>query len=186
MAVQKQHDVHGMTYAEYCLLPDDGNRYEVLEGDLVVSPAPNARHQDVIAELSVSLRVHAKAQGLGKVLWAPIDVILAPDTIVQPDILFVDRDRLDMIRENIYGPPDLCIEVLSPSTGGNDRNRKKDIYARYGVREYWIVDPYEETITVFTLRGNTYDDGTILRSDDTLRAAVIEDFNIRVGEVFSP
>lgn len=101
MAMQKQHDVRGMTYAEYCLLPDDGKRYEVLEGELVVSPAPNARHQDVIGELSVSLRVYVKAQALGKVLWAPIVVILAPNTIVQPDILFIAHDHRDMIRESI-------------------------------------------------------------------------------------
>ncbi len=185
MAVQKQYDGHGITYADYSLLPDDGKRYEVLEGDLVVSPAPNARHQDVFGELFVLLRTHVNARRLGKVLSAPIDVILAPDTIVQPDILFIDRDRLDMIRENIYGPPDLCIEVLSPSTSSNDRNRKKDIYARYGVREYWIVDPYEESIMVFTLRERMYDAGILLSGDDALPAAVIAGFTIRVGDVFA-
>lgn len=179
--IPKTHDV---TYDDYMLMPDDGQRYEVLEGELVLAPALDFEHQDVIWGLGTSLRMFVNSHRLGVVVGAPIDVVLSFNIIVQPDLLFIREDRRGIISGQVHGPPDLCVEALSPSTSRHDRNRKKVLYARYGVREYWIVDTDRETITVFTLRGNTYDEGIMLSGDDTLQASVIDDFAIRVREVF--
>lgn len=174
----------GVTYDDYMLMPDDGQRYEVLEGELFVAPSPDFAHQDVIWGLGSSLRRFVQTNRLGVVVGAPMDVVLAFNTIVQPDLLFIREDRRGIISDRVHGPPDLCVEALSPSTSSHDRTRQKELYARFGVREYWIIDTDCETITVFTLRDNAYDEGTILNSNDTLRASVIVGFEIRVGEVF--
>jgi len=123
-------DQQPMTYDEYCLRPDDGKRYQVIEGELFVSPAPRTTHQDILLGLAALLRTHVKAHDLGKVYIAPTDVLLGPTTVVQPDILFIRRENMGIITElNIQGPPDLCIEVLSHNTGLHDRYTKKAVYA---------------------------------------------------------
>lgn len=175
----------GVTYDDYMPMPDDGQRYEVREGELFVAPSPDCAHQDVIWGLGSSLRRFVQANRLGVVVGAPMDVVLAFNTIVQPDLLFIREDRRGLISDRVHGPPDLCVEALSPSTSSHDHTRKKVLYARFGVREYWIVDPDGETITVFTLRDSTYGEGTILSGDDTLRASVIAGFTMRAGDVFA-
>jgi Uma2 family endonuclease len=183
MAVPKP-DPPGMTWAEYSLLPDDGKRYEVLEGVLTVAPAPNFRHQDIIWQLGPMLRAFVSAHNLGIVVGAPIHVILALDTIVQPDILFIAKENVGMIDDRIHGAPDLCIEVLSPSTALNDRYAKKEIYARFGVHEYWIIDGARQSVTIYTMQGRAYGEPTEAMGNDLIRATVVEGFAIRAGDIF--
>lgn len=140
-----------LTYQDYRLLPDDGKRYEILDGDLYVTPSPTARHQIVSANLLSALADHVRAHGLGKVLTAPLDVIFAEDTIAQPDLLFISNERLPILREWVHGAPDLVIEILSPGTQQRDRTLKRYLYARYGVRELWLVDPEARSVEVFRL-----------------------------------
>ena len=129
------------TYEDYLLLPED-KRYEILDGDLYVVAAPDIRHQRTARRLLVALTLHVEETGLGEVFFAPCDVILSSDNVFQPDILFVRKDRLGMVSDlNLEGPPDLAIEILSPGTRTKDLEVKRRIYARYGVREYWIADP---------------------------------------------
>ncbi len=117
-------DPQPMTYDEYCLLPDDGKRYQVIEGELFVSPAPRTTHQRIIVRLMAMLQAHVEAHDLGVVYVAPTDVLLGPTTVVQPDILFIRHENIGIITKlNIQGPPDLCIEVLSPGTESVDRER---------------------------------------------------------------
>jgi len=142
-------------YEDYARLPEDGRRYEVIGGTLYMSPAPRTNHQLVSFELAFALYSHVKAKQLGKVLAAPVDLIL-PEmaTPVQPDILFIASQRLDMIREKyIEGVPDLIIEVLSPGNPQHDRLTKYDLYARAGVQEYWIVEPDQCVVDVYSLHG---------------------------------
>lgn len=181
MAAPKQR---GMTYDDYCALPDDGNRYEVLEGELVVAPSPDFEHQDVIWELGARLRLYVRTHRFGRVVGAPMDVVLAPDTIVQPDILFISRENADIIRDRVWGAPDLCIEALSPSTGKRDRGQKKDLYARFGVREYWIINTDRRSVSLYILRDHQYGEPTELAGDDVLRSTVVEGFEIRVRDIF--
>lgn len=149
----------GWTYGDYlALTPPDSFNFEILRGELTVAPAPVPRHQWACDELTGSLRFFAKQNDLGRVFSSPIDVILGrhtrAETVVQPDILFIAKDRLDIIAAtHISGAPDLMVEVLSVSSAYRDRIEKKRIYAEFGVREYWIVDADQKLLEAFDLTG---------------------------------
>ena len=144
-----------LTYQDYVLLPDDGKRYEILDGDLYVTPSPTARHQEVSFNLALAMGQYVKTHGLGKVLASPLDVILADDSIAQPDLLFVSNERLPIVRDWVHGAPDLVIEILSPGTRDRDRTLKRHLYARHGVRELWLVDPEARSVEIHTLDPTT-------------------------------
>lgn len=139
------------TYEDYLLLPE-GDRRELIEGDFHVTPAPSPKHQRVCLELAFRLRDHVEsAKRLGKIYVSPIDVVLTPSNVVQPDVVFVARPRLHIVTERaIEGAPDLAIEVLSPSTAARDQHLKKNLYARAGVKELWLVEPRARSIEVLT------------------------------------
>lgn len=130
------------TYEDYLATPDDGRRYEVIEGVLYVSPAPAPRHQRRLLRLCHRLMLKIDAERLGELFIAPVDVVMPGAAPVQPDALFIGRDNPAIVDEtkNITGVPDLVIEVASPSTAGYDRREKQNAYARAGAPEYWIVD----------------------------------------------
>ena len=139
------------TYEEFARLPEgDGNRYEVIAGELYVSPAPGLRHQRIVTKLTVALETHSTRFDLGDVLVGPIDVLFAEGDYLEPDIIFVGRERRSIESERgIEAAPDLVVEVLSPSTARRDRTLKRDRYALYGVREYWIVDHEDGEVLVY-------------------------------------
>ncbi len=141
-----------LTYEDYAALPADGRRYEIHDGELSVTPAPSPQHQMVSRDLFTVLHHHVKTKGLGEVLYAPLDVILAETAIVQPDIVYLDRTRLGAIsRRGIEGAPTLVLEILSPSTSLIDRSTKRGLYARHGVPYYWLVDPEGRAIEALVL-----------------------------------
>lgn len=149
------------TYADYAALPDDGKRYEIHDGELCVTAAPVPLHQMVSMNLEQILYVHVKTRGLGLVLHAPLDVILSDradeTTVLQPDIVFLERERLGLISSRaIEGPPTLTVEILSPGTARIDRGRKRELYARYGVPYYWLIDVDARDIEACVLRSDTY------------------------------
>ena len=140
------------TYEDYCATADD-ERYELLNGDLMMVPAPNRKHQRVLGRLHIELGRFTQEHGLGEVYVAPFDVVLSDTDVVQPDLLFISRAREHTITdENVRGAPDLAIEVLSPSTADRDVGYKHDLYSRHGVLEYWIVDPMGQTVAVHRQR----------------------------------
>jgi Uma2 family endonuclease len=146
-----------LTYSDYAALPDDGRRYELLQGELSVTSPPGTRHQRAIIALGSRLYEHVRARGLGEVLVAPTDCILSDVAVVQPDILYVATDRLSIISERgIEGAPNLVVEVLSPSSVRLDRGRKMNLYAEHGVPYYWIVDPESYSVEAYTLTGTAY------------------------------
>ncbi|MHB8647877.1 MAG: Uma2 family endonuclease [Thermomicrobiales bacterium] len=182
----RQSDPQPMTYDEYCLLPDDGKRYQVIEGELFVSPAPRTTHQDIIVHLMVLLQTHVKAHNLGKVYVAPTDVLLGPTTVVQPDILFIRRENMGIITElNIQGPPDLCIEVLSPGTESVDRERKMAAYARYGVQEYWIINPMRQLVSIYGRDGDMFALTMEATGDESVTSNVVTDFQTNARSIFA-
>lgn len=141
-----------LTYDDYAVLPDDGKRYEIIEGELHMTPAPTTRHQRISIRIERVLLDCLVDNGQGEVLDAPIDVLLDPENVVQPDIVFIRRENADMIGEkNIQGSPDLIIEILSPSTRRKDVLVKSALYARFRVPFYWIVDPDLDRIERFAL-----------------------------------
>ena len=146
-----------LTYEDYAALPDDGRRYELHEGELSVTPSPGLDHQDIVGNLFVMLRGHVNARGLGRVFVAPVDCILGDSTVVQPDIVFVETARRSLMSERgIEGAPTLVVEIISPPTVGIDRRRKLQLYARYAVPFYWIVDPPARTIEAYQLTHGAY------------------------------
>jgi len=152
-----------LTYEDYAALPDDGRRYELHEGELSVTPAPGTSHQDIVGNLFVILRGHVNTNRLGKVFVSPVDCILENTTIVQPDVVFVDTARRSVISERgVEGAPTLVVEVISPSTGAIDRRRKLQLYARYAVPYYWIVDPPARTIEAHTFAQGAYREAGVL------------------------
>ena len=150
-----------LTYQDYAALPDDGKRYEIHDGELSVMTAPTALHQIVSANLFEVLCAHVKARRLGLVLYAPLDVILSDrpgeTTILQPDIVYLDNDRLDALHlRGVEGPPTLVVEIFSPSTAITDRTRKRELYARYGVPYLWFVDPDTRELAAHVLDAGEY------------------------------
>lgn len=146
-----------LTYKDYEVLPADGRRYELHEGELSVTPAPSPKHQEVSLNLVFLLHHYVKARGLGRVFYAPIDCILSDNTIVQPDIVYLETKRLPTITSRgIEGPPTLVVEIVSPSTIQIDRRVKFQLYARHEVPYYWIVDPDGRSIEAYTLTEGTY------------------------------
>ena len=132
-------------------MPEDGNRYEAIGGELYVTPPPRVSHQRIAMNLVAALLPLLKQAGRGELFFAPVGVEFpATREGVQPDILFVSNERLDIVGEDwLRGPPDLVIEILSPSTAARDRNIKRKLYRRQGVAEYWIVDPVARTVEVW-------------------------------------
>jgi Uma2 family endonuclease len=141
-----------LTYDDYCLLPNDRNRYEILDGELSVTPAPTTRHQTVLGNLHRFLANYVVANQFGKLFIAPTDLILAPTTVIQPDLIFIGNDRRHILTERaIEGPPTLVIEVLSPTTHRTDRVTKAQLYARHNVPNYWLIDPDQRTLEAYEL-----------------------------------
>jgi Uma2 family endonuclease len=146
-----------LTYEDYAAIPNDGNRYEILDGELYVTPAPVPRHQRVLQNLFRILDTHVRHYGIGEVLIAPIDVILSPTTVAQPDLLFIRSGRDSIVTERaVEGAPDLVVEVLSPWSIRQDRTIKAGLYARFAVPSYWILDPAERVFEAYTLDGEAY------------------------------
>jgi Uma2 family endonuclease len=146
-----------LTYEDYVELPDDGRRYEILDGELEVSPAPAPLHQRVSQSLSLALGNHVRERRLGRIYCAPIDVILAPTTVVQPDLIFVSTARESMVtRRAVEGPPELAVEILSPWSVRRDRVAKAALYARFGIGHYWLLDPEERVLEAYEAAGEEY------------------------------
>ena len=131
-------------------MPDDRNRYETIAGELFVTPAPSLRHQAVLARLHLVLGTYVERHQLGNLLFAPLDVVYGPMTLVEPDLLFVSSQRRRVLTEReVIGAPDLVVEVLSPSTARTDRGRKRALYQETGVREYWVVDAERNLVEIW-------------------------------------
>ena len=147
-----------LTYDDLLEMPDDGQRYEIIDGELIVSPAPIANHQRVLKRLVRVFDDFANETGRGEVFFAPFDVQLGYHDIVEPDLVFIaaEQGRVPGQDHKFEGSPVLVVEVISPSSGQTDRVKKMALYARSGVLEYWIADPEQRTLVLNVLEGQTY------------------------------
>jgi Uma2 family endonuclease len=172
------------TYRDYLQLPEE-SRYEILEGDLQMSPSPSARHQQAVGSLfDILLRI-CKSRDLGRIFVAPFDVILSETDVVQPDILFVSKARTALIQERgVFGAPDLVVEVLSPATAERDRTVKAKLYARAGVKELWLADPEEKSIEILELGADGFRRRQLARAGETAASGIVPDFRADVAAVF--
>lgn len=174
------------TYEDYLLLPED-KRYELVDGDLCMVPAPRTYHQIVSGRIQNALYQFVTERNLGVVIDAPCDVYFSRYDVVQPDILFIASDRLGIIKERyIQGAPDLVVEILSPSDPGRDREVKRKLYALYGVREYWIVDPDAKSIEVLRRQEGALHTVQTFVAADSLRSPLLEGFHLSLPPVFKP
>lgn len=174
------------TYDDYVRLPADGRRYEIMNGFLLMSPSPTWSHQHAAFEIASYLRAHIKFAGLGGVIVAPFDVELAPDTVVQPDVLVVLKEHFYRITEKcLVGAPDLVVEVASPGTSTYDRNHKYQAYAEAGVSEYWIVDPEALTVEVLVLENQRYQPLGIYRGQAVLETRLVPTLRIPTEQFFA-
>lgn len=165
--------------------PEDGNRYEVIDGELYVSPPPSFAHQSVVSELFAYLHAWVKAHALGRVLVAPLGVVLNVGNGVQPDIVYISRERADTIRDRgIDGAPDLLVEVLSPSTANRDRGIKMTQFAVAGVPHYWIVDPRTHRLEAYELRVSGYELANDVSNSDLFRPSLFPGLVIPLAELW--
>jgi Uma2 family endonuclease len=162
------------TYGDYAALPDDERHYEVMDGVLLMSPSPSPAHQSVVNWIAFYLTQYGALTGLGKVFVAPLDVELAPDRVVQPDVLVVlNRNAGKVTSNRIVGAPDLVVEVTSPGTAVYDRLNKFAAYAQAGVQEYWLVHPEKQTVEFLVLQSGTYSSQGITRGKQGIASQVV-------------
>ena len=171
------------TYEDYAALPDDGRRWELIDGELVpITPAPNMRHQNVVGRVFRAIADHLDRHGGGQVFVAPVDVVLADISTVQPDVVYLADASADLMTPaNIQGPPTLTVEVVSDRR--HDLVRKCHLYARFGVAEYWAVDPEADQIQVFRLSraGEPYPKPLLLVPGEELTTPLLPGLSVAVA-----
>ena len=174
------------TYEDYRTAPPD-RRYELLDGDLLLTPAPNLKHQEVQFRLGSRLGQFILERALGKFFFAPCDVVLSDTDVVQPDLLFVSRERRHLLSggDNVRGAPDLVVEILSPATAHRDRGYKRALYAKHGVQEYWLVDPAAETASILLPLDGELAPAHTFGRNETLRSPLLAGFELDLDDVFS-
>jgi Uma2 family endonuclease len=182
------HDLpRKLTSDDYVLIPEDGQRHEILDGEHYVSPAPLTRHQRISSKLHLRLGSFVETHRLGWVLYAPTDVVLSLHDVAQPDLFFIFNERLGIVTEaNVQGAPDLVVEILSEKTRRQDEGLKREIYERYGVREYWTLDPDRNSARVFRRIGNRLRLVAELSAaaGDVLTTPLLPGLEIRLTEIF--
>jgi Uma2 family endonuclease len=171
-----------LTYEDFCLLPDDGRRHEIMDGEHYVNPAPNIQHQRISRRIAFAISAHVELHHLGEVFYAPCDVVLSDFDVVEPDIIYVSATRRHILTNaNIQGAPDLVVEILSPSNRKYDEVVKFKRYDALGVAEYWIVDPERETVTIFR---RTAGGLTPVPIADVVTTPLLPDFSLPLSEIF--
>ncbi len=172
-------------YADLATFPDDHLRREIIDGDLIVTPSPIVRHQDAVGNIFFRLRSYVSQSG-GRTFVAPLDVYFADDNVVEPDVLFVGQGRAEQIaKKYIKDAPDLVVEVSSPSTRRLELVRKRELYQRFGVPEYWYVDLEADRVEVYRLSGGSYPPPELLYPGDTLTSPHLPGFAISVDEALA-
>jgi Uma2 family endonuclease len=175
-----------VSYADLERAPEDGRRYELYDGEVFVVPSPLPKHQVVAITVAEMLRHYARQHG-GFCVASPIDILFSDYDVLQPDVIYFSPDRAHLVDLNrpIRHVPDLCVEVLSTSTASTDRGRKMQIFARYAVSEYWIVDPVTESIEIYELRDAAYDLKVIATdAADTISSAAVPGLTFTAGSLF--
>ena len=177
--------INTLTYEDYLKTPDD-ERWELLNGKLTMAASPNTAHQIITGNLFWHLLSFVKGRGIGKVFVSPFDVVLSPNNVLQPDVLFVSAEQQSIITaDNVKGAPELVVEVTSPSTVGRDRESKRRIYAAHGVGEYWLTDPDSRTISVMVLHGQVFQEVGNYGMEDVLTSPTLPGLALKMRDIFT-
>lgn len=175
-----------LTYEDYVLIPRDRKRHEIIDGKHYATTVPLLGHQDIVTRLAVRLGAYVEAHSVGEILTAPVDVLLSPHDIVKPDLFFISNERSSIVKEkNIQGAPDLAIEIHSGSSRRIDRGVKKQAYERWGVLEYWMLDPGRKEAEVWerTPKG-LLRQRVLLSEKDVLTTPLLPGLEIPLAEIF--
>ncbi len=172
------------TYEEYCNISND-KRYELIEGELLMTPSPVTNHQRISRRLEFILVKFITENNLGELFDAPYDVHFDNENVVQPDLLFISKDSLHIIGEkNVHGAPDLVIEIISENSAYRDMVQKKKLYAKFGVKEYWVVIPEGEEIEIYTLKDNTFQLYKAYGKGNTIESPLLKGLKIGLVDIF--
>ena len=174
-----------LTYQDYATLEGD-ERYELLDGELILVASPNRDHQAVSVRLLTRMHSFVEENDLGWVFDAPFDVLFTDTDVVQPDLMFISRERGHILTPaNVQGAPDLIVEILSPSSSTRDWRAKRELYATHGVREYWIIDPTNRIVSVMLLQDGVLQIEQTRTEDDTATSTVLDGFSVSLDSIFS-
>ena len=174
------------TEADYQLL-EEGTPFQLINGDLIMSPSPLLLHQLIIGKLHLLISNHLQQSNIGGlVVLSPMDVRLDEENIFQPDLLYISEERkLELVQDRISGAPDLIIEILSPSTAYYDLKEKKDFYERYGVKEYLIIDPKRFDAEVYVLTENQFELQQKEKHNGTISLNTLPGLQINLQKLFA-
>jgi Uma2 family endonuclease len=176
-----------LTYDDFLLFPDDGQRHELIDGEHYVTPSPNQIHQIIVGNLYFALRGYLEEHPIGQAFLAPFDVVFSSVDVVEPDLLYITAERREILtKQNVQGAPDLVIEVGSPGTRRRDETIKRRLYERAEVSEYWIVDPDLEVVRVYQREGQGFGRPRELSREagDVLESALFRSFTLPLDAVF--
>jgi Uma2 family endonuclease len=174
-----------VTRADYEVMPEGPPYFQVIEGELVMSPSPRTFHQVIAGRIFALILRHLEKHPIGEVFIAPLDVHLNDINIYQPDVIFVSNERMTIITEKgIEGAPDLVVEILSPSTARFDQGPKRKVYAQTGVKELWVVDPDAQAIQIFPLAQSARSDATTHDARSTFESALLPGLHFDAAAIF--
>ena len=177
-----------LTYDDFVLFPDDGQRHELIDGEHYVTPSPNMKHQAVLGNLYFLIRSHLEGQPSGRAFMAPFDVVFTDFDVVEPDLLYMSRERAaDILTpKHVRGTPELVLEIGSPSTRKRDETIKRRLYERAGVLEYWFVDPDVDTVRIYRRAGEGFARAMELarEADDVLTTPLLPGLEMSLAQIF--
>jgi Uma2 family endonuclease len=177
-----------LTYDDFVLFPDDGNRHELIDGEHYVTPSPNLKHQKVLGNLHLLIGTWLEQQPIGQIYCAPFDVVFSTFDVVEPDLLYMSNERAETVltEANVQGAPELVIEIGSPSTRQRDETIKRRLYDRSGVSEYWVVDPEIDVVRVYRRAAAGFERPLELRADagDTLETPLLQGLTLPLSRIF--
>lgn len=172
------------TYDELAAqMPETNLPVELWNGEVIMSPAPNPDHQEIVLNFAQRLKGFVSSAGVGKVYVSPVDVVLTQRRVVQPDVLFISKNRLGIVKQYIDGTPDLVVEVISEGSRRRDRIEKKALYEQFGLREYWMGDSESQTIDVFALVKGTYRLHSRAVGAQTAKSKLLAGFSVTFKEL---
>lgn len=178
-----------LTYDDFLLFPDDGQRHELIDGEHYVTPSPNLRHQAIAGRLFLTIGTLLRDQPVGRIFFAPLDVIFSRFDVAEPDLLYVSNERAPDLLSGQYvtGAPDLVIEIGSPGTRRRDETIKRRLYERSNVLEYWVVDPDIDAIRVYGRSGDRFEHAVELTAEagDVLTTSLLPGLGIPLADVFA-
>ena len=177
-----------LTYEDFLNFPDDAKRHEIIDGEHYVTPSPGTKHQAIVFNLATAFGTYLRTHSIGAAFVAPFDVVFSDLDVVEPDLLYISRERAGILTpQHVRGVPDLVIEILSPGTRKTDETIKRKLYERFGVQEYWVVDPELDALKIYRSTAGAFARAAELSVEggDALTTPLLPDFSVPLAEIFA-